>query len=142
MYLKRFLSVLLSLCLIMTFLNLVVAFSDDLEHTVYTVSEPAQIAARDGCSFASEGGVVTVNSDSAGSLQEYGIKYTVTDTIPAGHVVLLHFGAASIGSAANVLAEVRTSSGTSLCKYTYPVVAVLPVSVMPLTEIFLTSFLL
>jgi|GEM_PF-1367991 len=119
MYLKRFLSVLLSLCLIMTFLSLVVAFSDDLE---YTVSEPTEIVSHADCSFTSEGGIVNVDSSSANSLKDYGIKYTVTDTIPSGHVVLLHFGAVSIDRAADVLAEVRTSSGTLLCAYTYPLV--------------------
>lgn len=119
MYMKRFLSVFLSLCLLMTLFTPMVAFSDNLE---YTLSEPSEIVSLSGCSFTSEGGVTTVNSGSASKTKDYGIKYTVTDTIPAGHVVLLHFGAATIEKAADVLAEVRSSSGTLLCAYTYPLV--------------------
>lgn len=119
MYMKRFLSVFLSLCLLMTLSAPMAAFSDNLE---YALSEPSEIVSLSGCSFTSEGGVITVDSSSAGSLKDYGIKYTVTDTIPAGHVVLLHFGAVSIDRAADILAEVRNSSGTLLCAYTYPLV--------------------
>lgn len=119
MYMKRLLAMLLSVCLLMTLLIPSTIFADSSE---YAVSAPAEIVSSSDCSFSSENGVVTVDSSSAGSIKNYGIKYTVTDTIPAGHVVLLHFGAASIDKAADILAEVRTSSGTLLCGYTYPLV--------------------